>query len=95
MISGIFQRNSDQKVDPDWLYRVALPPDGDINKCRIICEGPIGFSSYPQLNTESKMALKPVFSSTHNLAVVNHIADKVSVMYLGTFVEVGEVNTLF
>ena len=32
---------------------------------------------------------------THNLAVVNHIADRVAVMYLGKFVEVGETNQIF
>ena len=32
---------------------------------------------------------------THNLAVVNHIASRVAVMYLGKFVEVGETDQLF
>jgi len=32
---------------------------------------------------------------THNLAVVNHIADRVAVMYLGKFVEIGETNQIF
>ncbi len=32
---------------------------------------------------------------THNLAVVNHIADRIAVMYLGRFVEVGETNQIF
>ncbi|MFX1277861.1 MAG: oligopeptide/dipeptide ABC transporter ATP-binding protein [Promethearchaeota archaeon] len=32
---------------------------------------------------------------THNLAVVNHIADKVAVMYLGKFVEVGNTEQIF
>ncbi|MFX1481048.1 MAG: ABC transporter ATP-binding protein [Promethearchaeota archaeon] len=32
---------------------------------------------------------------THNLAVVNHIADRVAVMYLGKFVEVGSKNQIF
>ena len=32
---------------------------------------------------------------THNLAVVNHIADKVYVMYLGQFVEVGDTDQIF
>jgi oligopeptide/dipeptide ABC transporter ATP-binding protein len=32
---------------------------------------------------------------THNLAVVNHIADRVAVMYLGKFVEVGETEQIF
>ncbi len=32
---------------------------------------------------------------THNLAVVNHIADKIAVMYLGKFIEIGEVEELF
>ena len=32
---------------------------------------------------------------THNLAVVNHIADKVYVMYLGSFVEVGDTDQIF
>ncbi|MFX0140373.1 MAG: ABC transporter ATP-binding protein [Candidatus Hodarchaeota archaeon] len=32
---------------------------------------------------------------THNLAVVNHIADRVAVMYLGQFVEIGETNQIF
>jgi len=32
---------------------------------------------------------------THNLSVVNHIADRIAVMYLGKFVEVGETNQIF
>ncbi|KKN43593.1 hypothetical protein LCGC14_0701710, partial [marine sediment metagenome] len=32
---------------------------------------------------------------THNLAVVNHIADRVAVMYLGKFVEVGDKKLIF
>lgn len=32
---------------------------------------------------------------THNLAVVNHIADRVAVMYLGKFVEVGNTEQIF
>ncbi len=32
---------------------------------------------------------------THNLAVVNHIADRVVVMYLGNFVEVGSTEQIF
>ncbi|NHJ19343.1 MAG: ABC transporter ATP-binding protein [Candidatus Lokiarchaeota archaeon] len=32
---------------------------------------------------------------THNLAVVSHVADRVAVMYLGKFVEVGSKNQIF
>jgi len=32
---------------------------------------------------------------THNLSVVNHLADRVAVMYLGKFVEVGKTNQIF
>jgi oligopeptide/dipeptide ABC transporter ATP-binding protein len=32
---------------------------------------------------------------THNLAVVNHIADRIAVMYLGQFVEVGDTEQIF
>ncbi|GAH24260.1 unnamed protein product, partial [marine sediment metagenome] len=32
---------------------------------------------------------------THNLSVVNHIADKIAVMYLGRIVEIGEKKQIF
>lgn len=32
---------------------------------------------------------------THNLSVVNHIADRVAVMYLGQFVEIGDTEQIF
>jgi oligopeptide/dipeptide ABC transporter ATP-binding protein len=35
------------------------------------------------------------FFITHNLSVVNHIADRIAVMYLGKFVEIGETNQIF
>ena len=70
MISGIFLRNRDHIVDPDWLTTVVAPIDGDIIKSRILCEGSIGFSYYPQFSNEQNDELKPVFSRTHNLVAV-------------------------
>jgi asparagine synthase (glutamine-hydrolysing) len=70
MISGIFLRNKDQIVDPDWLATVVSRSDGNIKKCRTLCEGPIGFSYYSQLDTKSNTALEPFTSRTQDLTVV-------------------------
>jgi asparagine synthase (glutamine-hydrolysing) len=70
MISGIFLRNKDQIVDPGWLSEVLTPSDGNINNCRILCDGSIGFSYYPQFSNEKNSELKPVFSKTRNFAAV-------------------------
>lgn len=43
---------------------------------------------------QDKFNLTFLFIS-HDLSVVNHISDRVGVMYLGKLVELGDVNTLF
>ena len=70
MISGIFLRNKNQTVDPDWLTTVVAPSDGNTKKYQIFCDGPIGFSYYPQLDTRSNTTSKPFSSKTKDLAIV-------------------------
>lgn len=43
---------------------------------------------------KSELSLSYVMVA-HDLSVVQHISDRVAVMYLGTFVEIGDVKTIF
>ena len=90
------------ELDGGRLQRIGIARALALNPKLIVCDEPVSaldVSIQAQIlnlleELQEKMGLTYIFI-THDLAVVNHFADEIAVMYLGQIIEKAEAEELF
>lgn len=90
------------ELDGGRRQRIGIARALAMNPKFIVCDEPVSaldVSIQAQIlnllkDLQQRMGLTYIFI-THNLSVVNHVADEIAVMYLGTMVEKAPVEELF
>ena len=97
-----FRLSYPHELDGGRRQRVGIARALSLNPKFIVCDEPVSaldVSIQAQIlnllmDLQEKLNLTYIFI-THNLAVVRHISDNISVMYLGELVETSETDELF